>query len=276
METQLHVRQLRKRSKEHQVLAPNAAKIRLDEDKPSRLIPFPAAKATPAQVRMGTLVEMQEEERRRIAAELHDDLGQRLALIEIQIDQLQRACASIGLTTGIVGGLQKVREQIGEMDGDVHRICYRLHPVVLEKLGLFVALESFCREFSQRSGIRTKFEYRDLPKRIDRGPALCVYRLVQEALNNVSKHARTREVKVALKKTADAIEVVVEDSGCGFDTARSSIRGLGLMSMEERVRRTGGDCTIRSRIGIGTKVTAVIPMHPEVLDCPTGNGRAGD
>jgi signal transduction histidine kinase len=248
-------------------LATTAPKIRIDKETQSRLIPFPAAKATPAQVRMGILVEIQEEERRRIAAELHDDLGQRLALMEIQIDQLQRACVSFGLSTGIVGGLQKVREQIGEMDGDVHRICYRLHPVVLEKLGLFVALESFCREFNQRSGIRTKFEYRDLPKRIDRGPALCVYRLVQEALNNVSKHARTREVKVALKRTADAIEMVVEDSGCGFDTARTSVRGLGLLSMEERVRRAGGETTIRSRIGIGTKITALIPIHPEVLEC---------
>jgi signal transduction histidine kinase len=222
---------------------------------------------------IGTLMEMQEEERRRISQELHDDLGQRLALLEIQIDQLGRECG----TPKIVKGLQRVRERIGEMDRDLHRICYRLHPVVLEKLGLSFALESLCREFSEKSGICTDFIQRGLPKRVAKQLSLCAYRLVQEALHNVAKHANALEAKVTVNATASGLEVAVEDSGCGFD--RRVVRthgGLGLVSIEERVRSAGGRCFIRSRPGAGTKVSALLPMRPEVLAGPARHGRALD
>lgn len=208
-------------------------------------------------------MEMQEEERRRISQELHDDLGQRLALIGIQIDQLEHECVS----PEIVKGLQMVRERIGEMDRDVHRICYRLHPVVLEKLGLVVAVESFCREFSESSGIQLGFVHSDLPKNMSKNLSLCAYRLVQEALHNVSKHANARQAKVSLRGTASGLEITVRDSGCGFDPFLARAHGgLGLVSMEERVRKVGGRCAIRSQAGVGTEVFATIPIRAEVLD----------
>lgn len=207
--------------------------------------------------RIGSLLEMQEAERRRISQELHDDLGQRLALLEIQIDRLEQQC----IAPAISKGLKSLRERLGEMDQDVHRICYRLHPVILEKLGLIVALDSLCREFSQGSGIRVDFIHHNLPKHLAKSLSLCAYRMVQEALHNVSKHAKAAEATVSLRFSTSSLEVTVEDSGRGFDAlAARTTRGLGLVTIDERVRGAGGRFSIKSRPGRGTKVIAVIPI----------------
>jgi signal transduction histidine kinase len=201
----------------------------------------------------GNVVEMQEQDRLRISQELHDDFGQRLAVLEIQLSQLEDRCTC----PETAKGLKLVRERIAEMDQDVHRICCQLYPVVLEKLGLIVALESLCREFSQ-SGIRAEFTHKNCPATLAKPVSLCMYRVVQEALHNVSKHSKAKSARVSLRGTAGRLEVIVEDSGIGFDPeVIRPTTGLGLSSIEERVKRAGGRISISSTPGTGTKVKAM-------------------
>jgi signal transduction histidine kinase len=201
------------------------------------------------------LMEAQEEERRRISQELHDDLGQRLALLEIKIDQLDDEF----LPAEVSKGLKSVKQLIGEMDRDIHRICYELYPVVLEKLGLVAAMTSLCRDFSEMSGVPIAFDHENIPKRVSNNVSLCLYRVTQEALHNVCRHAKAKEAKVSLRRNSQGIELVVLDSGLGFDLFLARGRkGLGLTTMEERIRGAGGRCFIRSSPGWGTEVKAVV------------------
>jgi signal transduction histidine kinase len=201
------------------------------------------------------LMEVQEGERRRISQELHDDLGQRLALLEIKIDQLEDQY----LPDDVAQGLKSVKLLIGEMDRDIHRICYELYPVVLEKLGLVAAMTGLCQDFSEMSGVSIDFDHENIPKRVSNNVSLCLYRVTQEALHNVCRHAKAKKAKVSLRRTAHGIELVVLDSGRGFDLFLARARkGLGLTTMEERIRRAGGRCFIRSSPGSGTEVKAVV------------------
>jgi signal transduction histidine kinase len=196
---------------------------------------------------------MQEQDRRRISQELHDDLGQRLALLEIQLTQLEDKCTCPETQKG----LRLIRERIGDMDRDVHRICCQLYPVLLEKLGLIVALKSLCREFCQL-GLSTEFVHENCPGTMAKPVSLCLYRVVQEALHNVSKHAKANSAKVSLRGTSGRLEVIVEDAGVGFNPDEiRPVTGLGLSSIEERVKRAGGRITITSTPGFGTRVRAV-------------------
>jgi signal transduction histidine kinase len=204
----------------------------------------------------GSVTERQEQDRLRISQELHDDLGQRLALLEIQLSQLADKCAC----PETAKGLSVVRERVGEMDQDLHRICCELYPVILEKLGLVVALKSLCREFS-RSGIRADFaaDFANdkCPPEVSKSVSLCLYRIVQEALHNVSKHSKAKSARVSLRGSSGRLEVIVEDSGIGFDAKATRLRtGLGLSSIEERVKRAGGRISISSSPGVGTQVRA--------------------
>jgi signal transduction histidine kinase len=200
----------------------------------------------------GSVIEMQEQDRRRISQELHDDLGQRLALLEIQLAQLEEKCGC----SNTASGLRSLRQRVGEMDQDVHRICCQLYPVILENLGLVVALKSLCREFSQL-GIGAEFTHENCPPDVPKSVSLCLYRVVQEALHNVSKHSKAKSARVSLRGSSGRLEVVVEDSGVGFDRSLSrTATGLGLTSIEERVKRAGGRSTITSTRGVGTKVRA--------------------
>jgi signal transduction histidine kinase len=204
-------------------------------------------------MRRGSVIEMQEQDRLRISQELHDDLGQRLAVLEMQLSQLADKCAC----PETAKGLRSVQERIGEMDQDVHRICCQLYPVILEKLGLVIALKSLCREFCQ-SGIRAEFVHENCPTNITKSVSLCLYRVVQEALHNVSKHSKAKSAQISLRGSSGRLEVIVEDSGIGFDPETIRPRsGLGLSSIEERVRRAGGRISIASAPGVGTKVKAV-------------------
>lgn len=198
-------------------------------------------------------VDRLEQDRLRISQELHDDLGQRLALLGIQLDALENNCAC----PQTMKGLQSIREQVWELDRDMHRICCRLYPVLLEKLGLVVALKSLCRDFSQ-SGISAEFYYENCPATVPDSISLCLYRVVQEALNNVSKHARTKQAWVSLRGSAGCIELTVEDSGAGFDLRTLTTKaGLGLTSIQDRVRSAGGKSFISSAPGVGTEIRAM-------------------
>jgi signal transduction histidine kinase len=203
------------------------------------------------------LIGVQEEERRRISQELHDDLGQRLALLEITIHQLEQNC----LPANVAEGLKTVRDFVADLDRDIHRICYELYPVVLEKLGLLGALRCLCREFSESSGISVLFEHEEIPRPLPGNISMCLYRVTQEALHNVSKHARAKKVNVSLRETAEGIEIAITDYGVGFDPLSIRARkGLGLTTIGERVLGVGGHFSIRSSPGSGTEVRVMV--HP--------------
>lgn len=203
------------------------------------------------------LLATEEEERRRVSRELHDELGQRLALLEIQIEELHRR---LGSNPEVSAGLSKLRTQVGDIADDVHRICYRLHPAILEQLGLIAALRAYCDEYSTWSGIKTRFTNCGDFLKIPSSVALCIYRVVQEALRNVAKHAGTTRALVMVRGNGAGLQVVVKDSGRGFVLREGCTKGLGLTSLAERVRLAGGTCVIRTAPGRGTRVHASVPL----------------
>jgi signal transduction histidine kinase len=219
---------------------------------------FPAATPSPRRHWARDLIRVQEEERRRISQELHDDLGQRLALLEIKIHQLERN----GLPSDVAEGLKSIRDVVADLDRDIHRICYELYPVVLLNLGLLAALRCLCREFSESSGISIRFEHQEIPRDLPGNVSLCLYRVTQEALHNVSKHAGAKNATVSLRETEEGlVEIAIMDVGVGFDPLSIRTRkGLGLITIEERVLSLDGQFSIRSSPGLGTEVR--VTVHP--------------
>jgi PAS domain S-box-containing protein len=207
----------------------------------------------------GRLIGAQEEERRRIARELHDDLTQRLAVLAIEVGSLEKQMGSS--RSPVPERLRTMRDQIVKLSADVHGIARQLHPSILDDLGLVKAIESECSNFSHREGIRVGFETKDVPAALPRDIALCVYRVTQESLRNIAKHARCKDAHVSLVGTDGEILLSIEDAGVGFDVAELLGRaGLGLASMEERVRLIRGRLSIRSGPGKGTIIEVRAPV----------------
>lgn len=205
------------------------------------------------------LIDAEERERARIARELHDDIGQRLAMVEVGIDQLR---ADVSRQTS--EGLDRMDEVAGELRGvssDIQSLAHSLHSPKLEYLGLVKSSRSFCREFGNQYKVQINFESRDLQKVLPLDVSLCFFRVLQEALHNSAKHSGTREAEVELFETADSIHLIVRDKGQGFDlkTAMKE-RGLGIVSMQERVKLVGGELSIDSQPSGGTTIHARVPM----------------
>jgi PAS domain S-box-containing protein len=215
------------------------------------------------------LAEAQVEEARRIARELHDDIGQRLALLSFEI-----GCTASGpqlsrdqLSENFRSSQQKILE-IGEA---LRQISHRMHPAVLEHLGLGKALEHLCKDFTQREGISVKFHSDELTNDVSRGVGACLYRVAQEALRNVSKHAQAVDVDVKLWVVGQMLQLSIADSGSGFDTSAEK-SGLGLHSMRERAESAGGSFFVTSDPGIGTRIVVSVPLQlsrSQIL--PAGN-----
>ena len=200
------------------------------------------------------LLSAHEEERRRVSRELHDDLNQQLALLTIKVESLEKELpSSPDLIRTELGDLRKAAEELSDA---VHRLAYQLHPAILDDLGLTVALQSFVRDFALREKVEVKFTHQ-MPPEI----ASCLYRVTQESLRNVARHARASRASVTLKKTQQGIFVSIKDFGVGFDPDSTRGQGgLGIISMEERVRIVGGKLYLKSRPGHGTEVVATIPL----------------
>lgn len=204
------------------------------------------------------LLVAQEAERRRFSREMHDDLAQKVALLEFQIEGLKRKLPSRAPARAELNSLSGCVANLAE---DLHRICYRLHPAVLENLGLVAGVEFLCREYARVSGVLPTFSPGTIPDEIPPSVALCVYRVVQEALSNIKKHARARRVTVLLDSIRGGIRAVVRDDGCGFDLRRVKAESsLGLMFLSERLRLLGGRCSIRSAPGRGARIAAFVPL----------------
>ena len=157
--------------------------------------------------------------------------------------------------------LTELRRQAETLSDDVRRVAHTLHPAILDHLGLVVALKSYCAEFTQKTGIKTKFTHRNIRRALSKDVAFCVYRVVQESLQNVRKHSDAKQAEVSVSSTKDGVCLAVTDDGVGFDTElQSGERGIGLSSMEERVRLVSGSFSVKSLPGEGVRVDVRIPL----------------
>ena len=199
----------------------------------------------------------QERERNNLALELHDDFSQRLALLELSVETMERTPPS---QKELQSGLHAFREQIGSLSHDLRRVAYQLHPSSIENLGLVAALESYCRAFSDREHISVKFRAANAPSDIHPNTSLGLYRILQESLHNVASHSGAQTVQVTLTGSDSTLELSIKDSGSGFTPAVARTRGgLGIRSMEERARLLGGVLRIVSEPGAGAELTALVP-----------------
>lgn len=211
----------------------------------------------------GKLLIAQEEERRYIARELHDDLNQQVASLALGLGKLERQLPEAN---------ESVRAQIAKLEDRTNRLCDRirrlsheLHSSTLEHVGLEAALRSLCTQFSEQEDIRINFEAeggaREVCSALLPDVAHCLYRVAQESLRNIAKHSGAKSAEVKLSRTNGWIEMSIADAGSGFDFASTSLRrGLGLVSMEERVGLVRGSVQLRTRPGQGTEVNVRIPL----------------
>jgi signal transduction histidine kinase len=205
----------------------------------------------------GRLIASQEAERQRIARELHDDVSQKLALLNNDVDQM----ASRFGEGEFRERLQEISGRAGEIATDLHNLSYELHPSKLQTLGLSAALQSLCRDLSQQSGLDVAFTYDVLPQEVDPNVSLCLYRIAQEALHNVLRHSHAEAAQVRLKREGDSLALRVADAGDGFDP-HAQHNGLGLVSMSERVAFLNGQLSIDSAPGRGTRIDVRVPVPP--------------
>ena len=209
----------------------------------------------------GKLIEAQEEECKRIARELHDDFNQRLAALSVELESMERT--PIALPGPVARQLAAIRAQVGHLSDDLHDLAYRLHPSLLEHVGLEVALRDHVAEFTKRTGLPVTFDAREVPAMVSQEIATNLFRVMQESLQNVSKHAQATRVTVRLSGSSNGVGLSVRDNGKGFDleSKNARVKGLGLVSMQERARGLGGFLRIHSLPSNGTKVCAWIPRH---------------
>ena len=207
------------------------------------------------------LIQAQEEERRRIARELHDHLGQELALLSIGIEQLHRKAPESQAQSA--ERLQEMARQIRKVSSQVQDLSHQLHPSQLTHLGLVAASRSLCKEVARTSGIQIDFSHSDVPNSIPQDVSISFYRVLQESLANMVKHSGAGEARVELTGSSGEIQLHVRDSGVGFDPEGSrETFGLGLISMRERMNLVGGELLIESRPSGNTWIKACVPLNP--------------
>ena len=201
------------------------------------------------------LIARQEVERQRIARELHDDVGQRVALMTIEIDGILAQVADESLRAC----LRQLYGRASELTSDLHHLSYELHPSRLQTLGLVTALQSLCRDTSNQH-LQVTFTHDDIPPSLDAGVSLGLYRIVQEALHNVVRHSHATDAHVNVYRAGGQIGLLITDSGVGFDPRRVPPGSLGLVSMRERVAILNGQLTVDSVPGRGTRVSVLAPF----------------
>jgi signal transduction histidine kinase len=206
----------------------------------------------------GRLIAAQEEERRRVARDLHDDFNQRLALLSLELEQLGKQIQPLGVRHN-VEHLQALAREIAT---DIHRLSHKLHPSKLEHLGLASAIRSLCTELTESGKIRVEFHQSGFPSALDSDVTLGLYRIAQEGLRNCVKHSGAQSARVVLMKTANAVRLTVSDNGCGFNTKSDLMeKGLGFISMKERLHVLGGEMSVSSRRLRGTRIEAWVPLR---------------
>ena len=205
------------------------------------------------------LISAQEDERRRLSRELHDDMNQRLAMVAIHIQSVQGCLPE---SDPMQETLRQLHEEVASLSDNVRRLAYQLHPSILDDLGLVVALQSFIKDFSKWEHISVTFQPQDVPGILPQDVALCVYRVIQECLRNVAKHAQADYVFVEVLGLEAGLQLVIKDNGKGFtpEAVRSGTHGLGLIGMKERIRVVQGTFQVQASKGKGTTITGWIPL----------------
>ena len=204
------------------------------------------------------LIEAQEQERTRIGRELHDDIGQRLAMVAVQLQQVHEDSLVLPQVRNRMGELKK---EISGIADDIQSLSHELHSAKLQYLGIAGAIKGFCREFGEQQKVEVDFQSHDLPSPLSPDISLGLFRVLQEALHNSAKHSGVRHFEVRLWGTSDEIHLTVKDSGVGFDReAAKESRGLGLISMGERLKLVNGTLSIDSQPKGGTTVHARVPL----------------
>jgi len=206
----------------------------------------------------GRLIKAQEEERSRIAREIHDDYQQRLALLSIDLGNLAQ---NLRADSGAGFRLHELSNRVGKLGSDLHSLSHRLHSSTLDNLGLVAALISLCAEFTDQHSIEVDFVEENMPCDIPREVALCLFRITQEALQNVKRHSRADSAEVRVEGREQKIYLSISDTGLGFDSSVDATqRGIGIRSMEERVRLLGGQFALYSQHLEGTKIEVWVPI----------------
>lgn len=217
----------------------------------------------------GRLIDLQEKERSRLARELHDDFNQRLAVLAID---LERAAQAIGEPPAEASQrLHELWNRASEIGTDLHSLSHRLHSSTLESLGLVLGVSSFCTEFAEQNGVQVDFTHENIARSVPSDIALCLFRVAQEGLRNVKRHSGASRAEVRLEGAQQAISLSISDKGTGFDShVLRAKAGLGIRSMEERLRLLGGRFEIRSQPGEGTVIHVSIPLGVHAL-IPSGS-----
>ena len=206
----------------------------------------------------GKLINAQEEERGRIARELHDDLSQRVALTSILLEEVRGSDDTSGFLKTKIG---EIIAQILTLATDMHRLSHELHPAKINQLGLEPALRSYCRDIQAAYPITVEFEASGVPSHLPDDVSLCFYRVAQESLQNVVRHSGATEAKVAIQLDDAGLKMTISDDGIGFD--KDAVRAkdsLGLISIDERMRSVQGEAVIQSKPGVGTRVEAWVSI----------------
>jgi signal transduction histidine kinase/ABC-type uncharacterized transport system substrate-binding protein len=210
----------------------------------------------------GLLINAQEIERSRLASELHDDFSQRLALLALGLENASEALSDSSQATK--RQMHELLISASELGADLHTVSHRLHPSTLKSLGLVPGLKALCREFNYSHGTEIVFSSEDIPRAVAPNVALCLFRIVQEGLQNLRKYSGALQGQVNLREEGDRLFLSVSDEGRGFDAKEVRNRvGLGILSMGERARLVGGQFEISSALGKGTKIDVCVPLQPE-------------
>ena len=206
----------------------------------------------------GRLLIAQESERKRIARELHDDFGQNLALLSVEMDILQQS--PLKSREQLAEYIETMAARVKQLSSSIHELSHQLHPIKLEQLGLLTALGSLCKELSRVHGLTIPFSHNGLPT-LTQETSLCIYRVAQEALSNAIRHSGANTVKVALAATQSVVSLEIADDGRGFDPATIANReGLGLVSIRERLRAVDGSLIVDTKPSHGTRLEIVISL----------------
>jgi signal transduction histidine kinase len=207
----------------------------------------------------GCLINAQEQERPRLAREIHDDFNQRLALLQIELRNLAEAGQDSPIA--VPNRARDLQQIVGEINSDLHALSHRLYSPRLHVLGLAHSISLLCTDVSKQHGIQINFSRFDVPESIPSEAILCLFRIAQEGLLNVTKHSRASTAEVRLNGSAEVISLTLSDNGVGFDSSGTSLTdGIGIRSMRERARMVGGAFEVSSRAMHGTQITVTIPL----------------
>lgn len=211
------------------------------------------------------VIQAAEDERRRIGQELHDDIGQRLSLISMQLSALGRLRSSE--VDGFHEDLEDARRELDSVIADVHDLSHTLHSAAAKHLGLEAALRDLCRQIHRRHSLKVNLNLEEPPEDLDPEVALCVYRVAQEALNNIIRHSGSAQAELRLFLDGDKLRMQVVDFGVGFDAGAAPV-GLGMGTMQERAMAIGGAISVMSKPGAGTTVSVEAPCRRASPEMP--------